>query len=61
MAEHAKGSKGSRRRNTVTRLLEDVIDPSAAEIDSLKTALDDLTVKVNRLAALHAEARKPAS
>ncbi|MDQ3945145.1 MAG: hypothetical protein M3357_08370 [Actinomycetota bacterium] len=53
--------KGKRRRNTVTRLLEDVIDPSAREIDSLKAALDDLTVKVNRLAALHAEARKPAS
>lgn len=59
MAEQPKGSKGKRRRNTVTRLLEDVIDPSAVEIDSLKSALDDLTVKVNRLAALHAEARQP--
>jgi hypothetical protein len=58
MAEQAKGQ---RRRNTVTRLLEDVIDPSAREIDSLKSALDDLTAKVNRLATLHAEARKPAS
>jgi hypothetical protein len=45
----------------VTRLLEEVIDPSAGEIDSLKAALDDLTVKVNRLAALHAKARKPTS
>ena len=61
MAELAKGQKGKRRRNTVTRLLEDAIDPSAAEIDTLKAALDDLTVKVNRLAALHAETRKPRS
>lgn len=57
----AEQSKGKRRRNTVTRLLEDVIDPSAREIDNLKSALDDLTVKVNRLATLQAEARKPAS
>jgi hypothetical protein len=61
LAEHSKGSKGNRPRNTVTRLLEEVIDPSAGEIDSLKAALDDLTVKVNRLAALHAKARKPTS
>lgn len=58
MAEQAKGQ---RRRNTVTRLLEDVIDPSAREIDNLKSALDDLTANVNRLATLQAEARKPAS
>lgn len=87
-------SKGKRRRTSVTRFLEDVIDDtkdlvddvldrtkdvesdarravrkavdddepedkSTAEIDSLKSAIDDLTAKVNRLVALQAETQKP--
>jgi len=88
-----------RRRNSLTRLIEDVVDDakdlvddvvdrakdverdgrrairraardngddrsdgsdrSTREIDELKSALDDLTAKVNRLVALQAEARKP--
>lgn len=32
---------------------------SASEIDDLKSALDDLTAKVERLVAMQAEARKP--
>jgi polyhydroxyalkanoate synthesis regulator phasin len=89
-----------RRRNSITRLIEDVVDDakdlvddvvdrakdvesdgrkavrravkddddrrgnrgrrngSTSEIDDLKSALDDLTAKVERLAALQAEARK---
>ena len=87
---------GKRRRNSITRLVEDVVDDakdlvddvvdrakdverdgrkavrraakddngrkdhSAEEMDDLKSALDDLTAKVNRLVALQAEAnRKP--
>jgi len=88
---------GKRRRNSITRLLEDVVDdakdlvddvvdrakdverdgrkavrravrdngdrPSESarerEMDDLKSALDDLTAKVNRLVALQAEAKKP--
>jgi polyhydroxyalkanoate synthesis regulator phasin len=87
---------GKRRRNSITRLIEDVVDDakdlvddvvdrakdverdgrravrraardngddrsdhSTREIDELKSALDDLTAKVNRLVALQAEARKP--
>ena len=84
---------GKRRRNSLTRLIEDVVDDakdlvddvvdrakdvehdgrkavrrvvndngsdqSASEMDDLKSALDDLTAKVNRLAALQAEGRKP--
>jgi methyl-accepting chemotaxis protein len=86
---------GKRRRNSITRLIEDVVDDakdlvddvvdrakdverdgrkavrravnedddrsdhSAREIDDLKSALDDLTAKVNRLVALQADARKP--
>ena len=85
---------GKRRRNSITRLLEDVVDDakdlvddvvdrakdverdgrkavrravkdddkgrngSTSEMDDLKTALDDLTAKVNRLVAMQAEARK---
>ncbi len=90
---------GKRRRNSITRLIEDVVDDakdlvddvvdrakdverdgrktvrravrdddkddggdrSATEIDSLKSALDDLTAKVERLVALQAEGRKPTS
>lgn len=86
-----------RRRNSITRLIEDVVDDakdlvddvvdrakdverdgrkavrrtlsdngdddrtdtSGKEIDHLKSALDDLTAKVNRLVALQADARKP--
>jgi len=89
-----------RRRNSLTRLIEDVVDdakdlvddvvdrakdverdgrkavrravrdngdgdrrsddsPREREMDDLKSALDDLTAKVNRLAALQAEGRKP--
>lgn len=86
-----------RRRNSITRLLEDVVDDakdlvddvvdrakdverdgrkavrravkdddagdrnghSTTEIDDLKSALDDLTAKVNRLVAMQAENRKP--
>jgi len=87
---------GKRRRSSITRLIEDVVDDakdlvddvvdrakdverdgrkavrrtvsdngddrrdhSAREMDDLKSALDDLTAKVNRLVALQAEARKP--
>ena len=89
---------GKRRRNSITRLIEDVVDdakdlvddvvdrakdvehdgrkavrravsdngdsPSDRsgrehEMDDLKSALDDLTAKVERLVALQAEARKP--
>ena len=82
---------GKRRRNSITRLIEDVVDDakdlvddvvdrakdverdgrkavrravnddgdhSASEMDDLKSALDDLTAKVNRLVAMQAEARK---
>ncbi len=84
-----------RRRNSITRLIEDVVDDakdlvddvvdrakdverdgrkavrrtvkddngrsdtSAREMDDLKSALDDLTAKVERLASLQADARKP--
>lgn len=83
-----------RRRNSISRLIEDVVDDtkdlvddvvdrakdverdgrkavrrvakndngrrddSAREMDDLKSALDDLTIKVERLAAMQAEARK---
>ena len=85
-----------RRRNSITRLIEDVVDDakelvddvvdrakdaerdgrkavrrvvrdngadesrdtSAKEMDDLKSALDDLTAKVNRLVAMQAETRK---
>jgi polyhydroxyalkanoate synthesis regulator phasin len=86
---------GKRRRNSITRLIEDVVDDakdlvddvvdrakdvekdgrkavrrvvseddkradtSAREMDDLKSALDDLTAKVNRLAAMQADGRKP--
>jgi polyhydroxyalkanoate synthesis regulator phasin len=87
---------GKRRRNSITRLIEDVVDDakdlvddvvdrakdverdgrkavrravnengddrsdhSAQEMDQLKSALDDLTAKVNRLVAMQADARKP--
>ena len=84
---------GKRRRNSITRLIEDVVDDakdlvddvvdrakdaerdgrktvrravkdndrrddSAREMEDLKSALDDLTAKVERLAAMQAEARK---
>ena len=83
---------GKRRRNSITRLIEDVVDDAKdlvddvvdrakdverdsrkaarrsvnhdgdrrdhSEIDDLKSALDDLTAKVNRLVAMQAEARK---
>jgi polyhydroxyalkanoate synthesis regulator phasin len=86
-----------RRRNSITRLIEDVVDDAKdlvddvvdrakdverdgrkavrravrddgdsssdsgreREMDDLKSALDDLTAKVERLVALQAEARKP--
>jgi polyhydroxyalkanoate synthesis regulator phasin len=85
-----------RRRNSITRLIEDVVDDTKdlvddvvdrakdverngrkvvrravkdddrnndsarqREMDDLKSALDDLTAKVNRLVALQAEGRKP--
>ncbi|MCA1842885.1 MAG: hypothetical protein LC792_06770 [Actinobacteria bacterium] len=83
-----------RRRNSITRLIEDVVDDakdlvddvvdrakdvekdgrkavrkavkdddkhkeqSAQEMDDLKSALDDLTAKVERLVAMQAETRK---
>jgi polyhydroxyalkanoate synthesis regulator phasin len=85
---------GKRRRNSITRLIEDVVDDakdlvddvvdrakdverdgrkavrrvakdddrsdhSAREMDDLKSALDDLTAKVNRLVAMQSEPRKP--
>ena len=82
---------GKRRRNSITRLIEDVVDDAkdlvddvvdrakdverdgrkavrraakdngdrtGQEMDDLKSALDDLTAKVERLAAIQAEARK---
>jgi polyhydroxyalkanoate synthesis regulator phasin len=90
-----------RRRNSITRLIEDVVDDAKdlvddvvdrardverdgrkavrravsdddrdggrngggghddREMDDLKSAIDDLTAKVERLVALQAEARKP--
>ncbi|HYH50862.1 MAG TPA: hypothetical protein VEG38_15055 [Acidimicrobiia bacterium] len=91
-----------RRRNNITRLIENVVDDakelvddvvdrakdverdgrkavrravtdrddssrsrngsaSETELDDLKSALDDLTAKVNRLVAMQAEARKNGS
>jgi polyhydroxyalkanoate synthesis regulator phasin len=89
---------GKRRRNSITRLLEDVVDDAKdlvddvvdrakdverdgrkavrraardngagpsdhtgreREMDDLKSALDDLTAKVERLVAQQAQARKP--
>ena len=91
-----------RRRNSITRLVEDVVDEAKelvddvvdrakdverdgrktvrravrdrddddrsrkdsgreTELDELKSALDDLTAKVNRLVAMQAEARKNGS
>ena len=84
-----------KRRNSITRLIEDVVDDakdlvddvvdrakdverdgrkavrravkdgdrngngkSTQEMDDLKSALDDLTAKVNRLVAMQSEARK---
>ncbi len=82
-----------RRRNSIARLLEDVVDDakdlvddvvdrakdverggrkavrravrdddrsngSTQEMDDLRSALDDLTAKVNRLVAMQADARK---
>ena len=84
-----------KRRNSITRLIEDVVDDAkdlvddvvdrakdvekdgrkavrrvvkddhgrngngtTPEMDDLKTALDDLTAKVNRLVAMQSEARK---
>jgi polyhydroxyalkanoate synthesis regulator phasin len=89
---------GKRRSNSITRLIEDVVDDakdlvddvvdrakdverdgrkavrrvvkdkdddrsdhSAQEMNDLKSALDDLTAKVNRLVALQSDARKPNS
>ena len=87
---------GKRRRNSITRLIEDVVDdakdlvddvvdrakdvehdgrkavrravsdngdsgsggPREREMDDLKSALDDLTAKVERLVAQQAQARK---
>ncbi len=86
---------GKRRRNSITRLIDDVVDDakdlvddvvdrakdverdgrravrraargddrkdkdtSTREMDELKSALDDLTAKVERLVAMQAEARK---
>jgi polyhydroxyalkanoate synthesis regulator phasin len=96
LSEEKVVATGKRRRNSITRLIEDVVDDakdlvddvvdrakdverdgrkavrrvasengddrndhSAQEMDHLKSALDDLTAKVNRLVALQAEARKP--
>ena len=83
-----------KRRNSITRLIEDVVDDAkdlvddvvdrakdvekdgrkavrravkddgrngngtTPEMDDLKTALDDLTAKVNRLVAMQSEARQ---
>jgi polyhydroxyalkanoate synthesis regulator phasin len=94
MIERGDGvATGKRRRNSITRLIEDVVDDakdlvddvvdrakdaerdgrktvrravkdndrrddSAREMEDLKSALDDLTAKVERLAAMQAEARK---
>jgi gas vesicle protein len=84
---------GKRRRNSITRLIEDVVDDtkglvddvvdrakdaerdgrkavrravkdndrrdsSEQEMDDLKSAIDDLTAKVERLVAMQSEARK---
>ena len=57
-----------RRRTSRTRLIEDAVDDAKdhgegrraeREMDDLKSALDDLTAKVNRLVALQAGHRKP--
>ena len=89
----AEQRKAKRKRNTLTRFVEDLVDDTkglvddtldrakdlerdgrkavrravdgddktATEMDSLKSAIDDLTAKVNRLAALQAEAARKAS
>ena len=51
-------------RKAVRRAASDNGDSGSAtgreqEMDDLKSALDDLTAKVNRLVALQAEGRKP--
>ena len=50
-------------REAVRRVVSDngvdCRDRSAREIDDLKSALDDLTAKVNHLVALRAHGRKP--
>jgi polyhydroxyalkanoate synthesis regulator phasin len=45
-------------RKAVRHAVDGDGDTSAREMDDLKSAIDDLTAKVNRLAALQAEARK---
>ena len=40
---------------------DDRSDNTGREIDDLKSALDDLTAKVNRLVAMQADTRKPTS
>lgn len=50
----------SEARRAIRRVLDedDRGDTSDREIDSLKSAIDDLTVKVNRLAELQAKAAR---
>ena len=101
-AHEEKAVATKRRRNSVTRLIEDVVDDAKDlvddvvdrardverdgrkavrravkdrddddrsrngstrenELDDLKSALDDLTAKVNRLVAMQAETRKNGS
>jgi hypothetical protein len=92
--EAAVAGTSKPRRNSITRLIDDVVDDtkdlvddvldrakdaergsrkavrravdgdrrqdrSGREIDDLKSALDDLTTKVNRMVALQAEGRRP--
>jgi hypothetical protein len=57
--DRTKDVEGDARR-AVRKAVDDdePEDKATAAIDSLKSAIDDLTVKVNRLVALQAEARK---
>lgn len=47
-----------RRRHNPVAGRKDRPAPEMQELEDLKSALNDLTVKVNRLAALQAEARR---
>jgi polyhydroxyalkanoate synthesis regulator phasin len=59
--DRAKDVEGDLRKGARDVVDDDRSDRSAREMDHLKSALDDLTAKVNRLVALQGEATKPNS
>lgn len=59
--DRAKDVEGDIRKGTRDFVDDDRRDRTAREMDSLKSALDDLTAKVTRLAALQGDANKPKS